>query len=176
MNLRTLKKLSKRAAPMLPLLGDERKQFPAEKWDNYSSSFIAAHKHWERSTCHPTYEGRNGWTTPRGKEILWTTKDGRSMYMRPPSHPRKGTVMVGAVTGYYEPEWDEETAWCALETCVRHHFCDWDEDGPTPTRTFSRPGDLLDAAQEIIAERAAAQLARDQRRTQPAQAPEPDNG
>ena len=44
MNLRTLKKLSKRAAPLLPLLGDDRKQFPAERWDNYTGLLIMDRK------------------------------------------------------------------------------------------------------------------------------------
>jgi hypothetical protein len=152
MNLRTLKKLSKRAAPLLKALGDDREQFPAERWDNYHNCFIGDRKHWERGRCHPTYEGRNGWTTPRGAEIVFTTRAGRRVCMSPPSHPRKGTVMVGCVSGYYEPEWDEESAWCALETQVHRHFTNWSSEEPIPTRVFRNPSEILQGARDIIKE------------------------
>ena len=42
MNLRTLKKLSKRAARYLPILGDNRQQFPAIGDENYHHAFIGA--------------------------------------------------------------------------------------------------------------------------------------
>lgn len=54
MNLRTLKKLFKRAAPWLPLLGDNREQFCAEAHNNYHGCFIGDRKHRERSRCHPS--------------------------------------------------------------------------------------------------------------------------
>lgn len=159
MNLRTLKKLSKRAAPLLPLLGDHRQQFPSERGDNYGIPFIGDRKHWDRSHCHPTYEGWNGWSTPRGASILYVTRAGRHMVMRPPSHPRRGTVMVGATSGYYEPEWDEETAWIALVQLVHIEFTDWSEDGATPLRVFNSPSEVLRAAEEM-AKAAALKVAR----------------
>lgn len=159
MNLRILKKLSKRAAPLLPLLDDRRKQFPAEKGGNYHKVFIGDRKHWERSPCHPTFEGRNEWTTKRGADIVFVTRAGRHVVMRPPAHPRKGTVMVGCVSGYYEPEWDEESAWAALENLVYGHFTDWggeQEDAPKLTRSLGSVSDIFAAAQEIIASGGAA--------------------
>lgn len=160
MNLRILKKLSKRAAILLTLMGDDREQFRAERLYNYGMPLIPERKHWDRTRCHATYEGRNDWSTSRGAQIVFTTRAGRRMVMGPPSHPRAGTMMVGATTGYYEPEWSEETAWCALEDQVRDHFCDWDEDGPKPLRQFNGPGDIFRAAQEIIAERELAAASR----------------
>lgn len=171
MNLRTLKKLSKRAAPLLPLLGDDREQFPSGKWENYHHAFIGDRKHWERGRCHPTYEGRNSWTTPRGAEIVFTTRAGRRIVIQPPVHPRKGTIMVGAMSGYYEPEWDEQCAWSALERIVVDRFTDWDlvevweerefagdddqesdwQVGDALTRDLSSPALILAAAREIIA-------------------------
>ncbi|MCI0999176.1 hypothetical protein HWD97_03670 [Ochrobactrum sp. C6C9] len=151
MNLRTLKKLSKRAAPLLLLLGDTREQFKAKPHENYHHGFIGERKHWERRRCHPSYEGRNSWLHKRGAEILFTTRQGRSMVMSPPSHPRKGTVMVGSMVGYYEPEWDEQDAWSALEDFVMGHFCDFDGDNLVPTRTFSSVASVIQAANEIIA-------------------------
>lgn len=150
MNLRTLKKLSKRASPLLGQLGDNREQFRSEKGEGCISILIADRKHWRRGQCYPAYEGRNDWSSPRGAQRLFTTRAGRTMVMSPPYSPPKGTIMVGAMSGYYEPEWDEESAWEALETIVRDHFTDWDEDGPTPLRTFRTPADILRGARDII--------------------------
>lgn len=159
MNLRTLKKLSKRAAVLLPLLGDNREQFPSERGDNYHGHLITARKHWDRRRCHPKYEPRNDYRTKRGAEILHWTKAGRPVLIKPPTHPRKGTVMVGAVSGYYEPEWDEESAWRALDGLVRGHFTDWDKleqdnvpFGSALTRDLSTPPKVLAAARDMIAE------------------------
>ncbi len=146
MNLRILKKLSKRAAPLLPLLGDSRQQFRAEKCDNYTGLLIRARKHFERL--------RSPHSDPSGRELSLKRpardKHGGYIVMWPPHSPRKGTLMVGATSGYYEPEWDEETAWEALRTIVHHHFTDWSEDGPTPLRRFRTPREVLAAAREII--------------------------
>ncbi len=158
MNLRTLKKLCKRAAPLLPLLGDDRKQFRAEPWENYHHAFIGDRKHWDRRNVRAGLEPRNDWTTPRGKSIVYVTRKGHTVLIEHPSHPRKGTIMVGAVSGYYEPEWDEQCAWSALEDIVYAHFQDWDASGNDliQTRSFSSVGDVFRAAHEIIAERDAA--------------------
>ena len=160
MNLRTLKKLSKRAAILLPLLGDTRQQFRSERGDNYHGYFIGDRKHWRRSTVHPAYKARNEYRTHRGGEIVFTSRTGRRKLMAPPCHPRKGTMMVGATTGYYEPEWDEECAWSALDNLVRGHFTDWEkmmeEDTPRGsalTRDLSTPSLILAAANDMIAER-----------------------
>lgn len=152
MNLRTLKKLSKRAAPMLPTLGDRRMQFRAEKCGSYMSAAIFDRKHWERSPVHPTYATRNDYQSPRGAEIVIRTRVGRPVRLAPPSHPRKGTVMVGAMSGYYEPEWDEETAFEALSQIVFAHFTDWSAETPLPTRQIRTARDVFAAAREIIRE------------------------
>lgn len=146
MNLRILKKLSKRAAPLLEQLGDERKQFRAEPGENYHVTVIRARKHFER--------GRS----PHA-DLIWPdeikhpAKDGNGyVYMHPPTHPLKGTVMVGAVSGYYEPEWDEETAWDALRQQVYYHFMDYDENTSDlkPTRVLRTPSDIFAAARDMI--------------------------
>lgn len=163
MNLRTLKKLSKRAAALLPLLGDTRDQFPAERGDNYASVLISARKHWERSPCHPTHNPWNDYSTPRGMPIRRVTRAGRHIVIKPPSHPRKGTIMVGGMDGGEQPEWSEETAWEALRMLVWAEFTDWSKDDPVPLREFKTPGDIFRAAAELIAERESernAKLAR----------------
>lgn len=148
MNLRTLKKLSKRAAPLLPLLGDNRKQFPAERWENYTGLRIGARKHWERM------RSVHGDLT-RGDDIKVRAKDGRGwIWMHPPNHPRKGTIMVGEVSGYYEPEWDEETAYEALLKHVRVYFTDWSprHEVPPLIRPLRTVTEVFAAARDIIAE------------------------
>lgn len=149
MNLRILKKLSKRAAPLLPKLGDRREQFRASG-DNYiGGTMITARKHWERGrSVHAD--------CIRQYEIKHPARDGRGwIYMAPPDHPRKGTIMVGAVSGYYEPEWDEETAWTALDELVRCHFTDWhpDHEGtPRLLRPLNTAREILRAALDMAAE------------------------
>lgn len=64
--------------------------------------------------------------------------------------------MVGEVSGYYQPEWDEQSAYGALATHVHHHFYDWDESGGTPARRLRTPRDVFRAARDIITERGAA--------------------
>lgn len=163
MNLRTLKKLSKRAAAYLPLLGDTRGQFPSERGDNFHSTFIGDRKHWHRGNCHASYEPRNEYRSRRGAEIVFTTRAGRRKLMRPPHHPRKGTIMVGSMSGGYEPEWDEQCAWSALDNLVRCHFTDWDKMqeenvpfGGALTRDLSTPSLIFAAADEMVRERRAS--------------------
>lgn len=150
MNLRTLKKLSKRAAPLLPLLGDMRKQFRAARDGNYiGGSVIMDRKHWERGR---SVHGE----CVRQFEIKWPARDGGGwIWMIPPDHPRKGTIMVGETSGYYEPEWDEECAWSALENLVRCHFTDWhpDHEGtPKLLRPLGTAREILRAARDMAVE------------------------
>lgn len=150
MNLRTLKKLSKRAAPYLPQLGDDRQQFAAERYDNYTGLVITARKHFER--------GRSVHDELYGEGMIKTlARDGQGwVYAKPPSHPRKGTIMVGALSGYYEPEWDEETAYEALLDIVYAEFTEWSEEGASPlTRDLSTVGQVFRAADDLVARRRA---------------------
>lgn len=146
MNLRILKKLSKRAAPMLHDLGDHREQFPADRYDSYTGLLIKCRKHYERirsphaSIIHEA-------------EIKRPAADGNGFVgIYPPHHPREGTIMVGSMVGYYEPEWDEETAWEALCNIVFGHFTDWGPERPSLTRSLQYPSQVFAAAREIAAE------------------------
>lgn len=155
MNLRILKKLSKRAAPLLPLLGDNREQFPAREGDNYHGMIIRARKHWERCPSVHTDCIREGElsTAPRCRV------GSRYPYVKvyPPSHPWPRTVMVGEVSGYYQPEWDEESAYGALATYVRYAFMDYTDAGEMmAARPLRTPRQIFAAAAELIAERSAA--------------------
>ncbi|CAM8655662.1 hypothetical protein [Sphingobium cupriresistens] len=159
MNLRILKKLSKRAASYLPLLGDNRQQFPAEPYDNYHGLVIQAKKHWDR---HDAVHGdviRSGEGGYAYQPACRTGTRFPFIHVVPPLHPWAGTIMVGAMQGYYEPEWDEESAWGALCTMVFGEFTDWDayarddHTGRLLTRRLRTPADIFRAADEMIAER-----------------------
>jgi len=152
MNLRTLKKLSKKAAPLLYLMGDSRDQFLASRENCYHGILISDQKHWSRSACRSSYEARKGdWNSPHGDELVFDTRAGRRIVMRPPCHPRRGTVMVGCVSGYYEPEWSEETTWEALRKLVISHFEVRENGRLVKWRVFRSAGEVLTAAREIVA-------------------------
>lgn len=133
MNLRILKKLSKRAAPYLPRLGDIRTQFPSRKGENYHGAEIGAPKH------------RKG--AQRQKSLSSTNT------------PKKGTLMVGALAVGCEPEWDEECCWIALADLVHNHCINWEEitlqNGETigwrTTRDLSTVGQIFRAADDLVA-------------------------
>ncbi|MBB3940729.1 hypothetical protein GGR39_002386 [Novosphingobium fluoreni] len=157
MNLRILKKLSKRAAPYLPLFGDTREQFRSGRGDNYHGLIIRDRTCFERSPCHSSYaQGAYLW----GGEvrICVQARAGHRYMISPPPHPLKGTIMVGGMSGYYEPEWDEETAFGALRQQVCYHFTDWEacasiDDVPGITRDLSTVSKLFAAADEMVRKR-----------------------
>jgi hypothetical protein len=68
-----------------------------------------------------------------------------------------GNRKVGETVGGLEPEWEEHTAWEALQRAVIDHFTDWNEEGPVSLRTFDTPGDYFLAAHEIIGAAARSQ-------------------
>jgi len=156
MNLRTLKKLSKRAAPLLPIFGDDREQFRAEPYANYGVPFIGERKHWERCRVHDGYVPLRNWVGRGDRDIgshIYRARSGHLIAMKPPTHPRKGTMMVGAMSGYYEPEWDEQTAWSALCDFLHIHYTDWREDGDCPLlRPLDTVAEIFAAAQDAAAE------------------------
>lgn len=157
MNLRILKKLSKRAAPMLPAMGDTRQQFAARKWENYGCPTGMDRKHWDRTrSCHDEI-----W----GEMIKTPAADGRGwIAIRAPSQPRKGTIMVGSMEGYYEPEWNETSAWLAFEDLLYIHYTDWEAEAKDETAGLLRPLDTVSqkfaAARDMIAELNASREAR----------------
>lgn len=153
MNPRILKKLSARAAPLLPLLGDRREQFRAERDGNYHSVFMPERDHWKRSPCHPSCEPWKRWSTPRGMSIRVVTKAGRHLIVSPPHTPLRGTIMVGGMSGYYQPEWDEETAYEALTNLLIWHFAEFDPEIEDMrfTRSLGSPREVFAAAAEALA-------------------------
>jgi len=110
MNLRILKKLSKRAAPLLAHFGigpDEL--FLARRGENYMGVLIKDRSCWERGRSVHADLYREG-------ESKRPARDGKGwVRMYPPDHPLKGTPMVGRMSGGEESEWDERTAWEELQ-------------------------------------------------------------
>lgn len=157
MNLRILKKLSKRAARYLAKLGDKRNQFAARRERSYHGILIMDRTCWDRGrSVHGDVIGQH--------EIKKPAADGKGwVWMCPPSCALKGTPMVGSAVGYEEPEWVEEACLEALMNLVFAHYTDWKvmaewdlDDGPPPrpviTRDLSTPSLIFSAADEMVAE------------------------
>ncbi|CAN7334668.1 hypothetical protein LJR143_001703 [Pseudoxanthomonas sp. LjRoot143] len=121
MNLRILKKLSKRAAPLLlqlekcPYMGT-LDHYPASRGEGCVQSSGFDRKHWDR--CESAHRDLF-----RQTDIL--TEPSRRAGLRYPyvklSEPDTcwdGTPLVGWSSGYETPEWDERTAWEYLEDLV----------------------------------------------------------
>ncbi|UGY23843.1 hypothetical protein HU675_0038830 [Bradyrhizobium septentrionale] len=148
MNLRILKKLSARAAPLLPLLGDRRDQFPAERDDACIGIVIRQRKNFERV--------RSVHAEVYGDSIKVPARDGKGGWINlsPPGHARKGTIMVGGMDGGEQPEWNERSAWEALCEIVHWGFVDINHVTLeiTPTRELKTPSQVLAAARDMIAE------------------------
>lgn len=114
MNLRILKKLSKRAAPLLLALEEaERRKvthFVSEKNDDgYIRYGGHDRKHWDRSPAvhdHPFNDASIviGPRSRAGTEYPF-------IHISPPDLAWPGTPMVGWTSGYYEPEWEEMPTW-----------------------------------------------------------------
>lgn len=164
MNLRILKKLSKRAAPHMAALGLKMKQFPAYRWDNYTDSCGHDRKHWERNRARYPME-------PRDKDIHLKPRRGEGVIVLSETylHPWPGTVMLGWDIGYETPEWEENDAWRLLEREVREHWEEFreipgteDEDGCPKFewvihRRFRNPAAILRAVPEVIEARRRAE-------------------
>lgn len=157
MNLRILKKLSKRA---LPYIENERHLkdclFKAESEDNYTHTGRHDRKHWKRSrSVHDELLCK--------RDIKTKASDGNGFILLSQQfiHPWKSTDMVGWTSGYEEPEWEEETAWECLKSLVFSETVDWvaipgteDECGcPDHKLVYSRklnnPRDYLKAIRDL---------------------------
>ena len=59
--------------------------------------------------------------------------------------------MVGAMVGYYEPEWEEETVWDLLCAWMYCSTTDWRADPPElECRRPRNPAQILAKARELI--------------------------
>lgn len=157
MNLRILKKLSKRAVPFIE---KERYQkdclFKAEREDNYTHTGRHDRKHWKRSR----YKHEISFSK---HDISTKAKDGNGFINLSQHyiHPWKGTDMVGWTSGYEEPEWEEETAWDYLKNLVFIETVDYvdipgteDECGCPEhklvyTRKLNNPRDYFKAMKDL---------------------------
>ena len=132
MNLRILKKLSKRAAPYLAALGITDKQFLAERWEDYTDSSGHDRKHRERRRARYPMGPLHGdihLHPRRGEGVIVLSE----AYL----HPWPGTVMLGWNVGYETPEWEENDAWSILERSVLDHWTEYREVGTDDESGFS---------------------------------------
>jgi len=133
MNARILKKLSKRSAPWLPLFGDHRKQFNTEEHGDMP---------WQLMRCDQKHLFRIN-----GKFL------GHGYF-----NSFKGTIAVGEMSGYYEPEWYDEPAYSALRDYLVLHFTNWEKHAnnediePTVSRRLHTPTDIFRAASDALDE------------------------
>lgn len=157
MNLRILKKLSKRAAPLVAVvIKDKDALFKADDCENFTNTGRHDRKHWERSrSIHNDLFYK--------KDIITKAKDGDGFIVlsRQWIHPWKNTDMVGWMVGYWEPEFEEETTWDWLREYVYATFFDCepipgteDESGCPEIKWISRrrlknPSDYFKAFADI---------------------------
>jgi hypothetical protein len=155
MNLRILKKLSKRAAPYLERIGDTREQFKAVKDENLHGLIIKDMTRLERrpSSHGDVIDKESHVATLQPKCRQGTRYPYVSLSY--PYAPLKGTIMVGGVSGYEQPEWDEETAWGALSNWVWGHFFEYDPENDIAfySRTFRTPSEIFAAADELLSQK-----------------------
>lgn len=124
MNLRILKKLSKRAAPLLTSTKAfsylNTDQFISVRGEGNTETQGHDRKHWERGNARNPIDFHG--------YLYWPARNGLGHpYMHDPSTPLKGTVMLGWSQGYEEPEWEERTAWELLESHVRDCYSEYVE-------------------------------------------------
>lgn len=116
MNLRLLKKLSKRAAGYILILDKKAELFLAEKGQNFTAVKGHEFKHWSRlRSVHGDNIFKGGIKYRVRKDTHWIS-------LQEPTNPYKGTYMIGWNSGYYEPEWVEKTAWEHLNDIVNEEF------------------------------------------------------
>jgi len=168
MNLRILKKLSKRAAPLLVALDGYQfgqvEHFIADS-DGHTGTAGHDRKHWQRS------RGIHDDAT-HGTIVYQPQQPGERyphVWMREPWYAWPGTPMVGWTSGYETPEWDERTTWKHLVDiigCVVTEYREVpredDEWGPgydlepVVTQRLRNPGAVLRRARDLIIEQQAA--------------------
>ncbi len=154
MNLRILKKLSKRAEVLLPRINRNLPEmYKAENSEEcYTSSSGHERKHHERNRAlYPTW-GLSG-------TRYYMPRHGLShVELRQPDCVLKGNVMLGWMDGYEEREWEEDDAWSVLRDSVFNHYTDIihntsiDDFGGYEfrrTRKLNNPAQILKAALDI---------------------------
>ena len=147
MNLRILKKLSKRALPLAEKAGILRgqDQFAAEKGECLVTLRKPERKSMNRMRAlHPS--GLTDRYIPGRSGEFFIAFHNTTAAL-------KGTPMVGAMEGYYEPEWEEDAVWDRLCNWVYCSITDWRADPPElECRRPRNPAQILAKARELIQE------------------------
>lgn len=115
MNLRILKKLSKRAAPIVAELVKNQHYdlFKAVCGENFTNTYRHDRKHWERS-----YSRHGESCFQRDIKLKPRNGEGYILLSQQYLHPWANTEMIGWTYGYETPEWEEETTWDSFTTYV----------------------------------------------------------
>lgn len=160
MNLRILKKLSKRAMPLLSELGLARNHWLPEDGEGEIRHLMGFdRKHMERHRCSNPDLIYGG-----GEKLIRLARrpiSGRAFIaMIEPSEPWAGTPSITWSSSYESYECDGETAWEHLEIHVRDAVTDYEvtgdaEAGDTDYRIVVRerlrhPSDVLRKARELV--------------------------
>lgn len=161
MNRRIMKKLSKRAVPVLRKLGDTRDVIERSMPDDGYIEQLIERKHWERMTVqhdHPP-ACANDIKTPTKKNGRWVILSQSYVGVLP------CTPLMSWMSGYEEPEWETSTAYDALCDYVHFHLMDYsqvDDDGVPimiQRHDLSTPRKVFNAAEKLVAEKGAQRLA-----------------
>lgn len=157
MNLRILKKLSKRAAPLVAQLCADHglTHFVTECQDGDTNVLGHDRKHWNRYWS----DRAEPWSS-REKVVPRRSAGPRKFILLcEPATPWDGTPGVGWKSGGYEPEWEERTAWEYLQEQVESRVTDWiEEDGdewgphmrPVLTEKMPNPSAVLRRARRMV--------------------------
>lgn len=160
MNLRILKKLSKKAAPLVKVLCPDLDHYVTDRGEGDCDVYGMDRKHWER-------HGSSHGDRLNDSEIITQPKCRRGtrypyLRIRQPGTPMRGTIEVGRESGYYEREWMGYTAWNCLVEDMNIHVTDWVEDGtydelgfmpnlvPVVSQRLRNPADILRLARAKV--------------------------
>lgn len=160
MNLRILKKLSKRAVPYLEAL--EYEIFLAVNGGNDVAHIVRDMTRLSRS--HAVH----GNVINRCKHVAILTPKCREgtkypfLHLRYPSSPLKGTPMIGRMCGGEQPEWEEMPAYFELLEIVKGRHFEYDPDSGATwcSRPLRTPAQVFSAADDMMAEKRPASQVR----------------
>lgn len=130
MNSRILKKLCKRAAPLLKELGDDGRQYYSCSEDSDSTVGF-----FEAVRCEQ-------------KSVIRYRGNIKSNYIK----IFKNTIGVTYVSGYWEPEYTSISAWDSLSALVAARFTRFEPEGMSLTRKLQNPTAVFNGAVDLIAE------------------------
>ena len=117
MNPRILKKFCKRAAPLLPLLGEDGEHFKVGGLEGYMPA-------WRYPVWGPVGE----------KTFQSVSHSTRCRVLKTWITPLKGTIGIGWRSGEDGSDWADKSAYEALSDAIRKKIADWKAHSLSPRR------------------------------------------